>query len=192
MKKWQNNLLQISIWLIIFACIYFFVFTPSSPDDAKALKSHKHPVTNEGMYVLAIDMQKHGEHIGEQAILSGDAPILAHKVDIDDDIRSQILNGVKSLAEFDHNDDHWLEASDPNFEKLDLISLIRGGQYMKVIDLHKAGIKAIYISPSFLKAVHERALATLTTPAGHAIWADGSRWQIWVVKMTRKKLFSNI
>jgi len=136
------------------------------------------------VHVIAVDIEALG-NINLSTILSGKTSYLGLKSE-DPAAPSSVMDGVEILQEIDTNRNGVIDRIDADYERLELMTFVRGGKQLRVLPMEQTGIRAIVLSPRYLKAVVEYKKDKPSMLVGHVIMSDGTVRNLWVVDVPER------
>jgi hypothetical protein len=151
------------------------------------------------VYVLAIDVDNN-KIVDSDSLRKGEdffvvvnaksSALLDQKASLDDKLL--VFTNIQSLLKYDQNQDGNINAIDPLYHDLELISFI-GSQHGHIISKMKnAGIYSIHLNPHAIKSYALKEEANSDEEIGYAVMADSTRRAVHLIPFELPKSRSNV
>lgn len=170
----MKNLFKVLLVLVMVVVVFLLVRHYTHTTEFPQLPSYIEGAGS--VHVLAVDLNADADLNYTSFLKSDDSILVLHNSNSTNDHSNDVVD-EKFLAALDTNHDAVIDANDPVFAKLELLTIIKdsdGSRKLKFIPLRDAGVRAIYLENKYLDASAQKTFEYSHIVAS-VVLADGSK-----------------
>ena len=183
----MKSLFKILAVLILIFIVFLLIKRHLHTAEFPQLPSY---IEGEGtVHVLAVDLNADADLSYTSFLKSDDSIMALHNSNSTDDHSSDVVD-EKFLTSLDTNHDAVIDANDPIFSRLELLTITKdkdGSRKLKFIPLRDAGVRAIYLENKYLDASAKKTFEYSHIVAS-VVLADGSKRLVRDIVIDKSKI----